>query len=44
MLHLVELIEDLGKQGIGFRSLCDGAIDTATASGELIFNNFSSRA
>ncbi|CAM4440127.1 MAG: hypothetical protein LEGION0398_MBIBDBAK_01410 [Legionellaceae bacterium] len=44
MLHLVKLIEDLGKQAIGFRSLCDGAIDTTTASGELIFNSFSSRA
>ncbi|MDF1931771.1 recombinase family protein [Legionella pneumophila] len=37
MAHLVTLVEDLGKKGIGFRSLCDGAIDTTTASGELIF-------
>lgn len=44
MVHLVSLIEDLGKKGIGFRSLCDGAIDTTTASGELIFNIFSSLA
>lgn len=44
MVHLVKLIEDLGKKGIGFRSLCDGAIDTTTASGELIFNIFSSLA
>ena len=44
MAHLVTLIEDLGKKGIGFRSLCDGAIDTTTASGELIFNIFSSLA
>ncbi|MDN5247490.1 MAG: recombinase family protein [Candidatus Cardinium sp.] len=29
---------------MGFRSLCDGAIDTTTASGELIFNIFSSLA
>ena len=43
MPHLVALVENLGKQGIGFRSLCDGAIDTTTASGELIFNIFSSR-
>lgn len=42
MPHLVSLIEELGKKGIGFRSLCDGAIDTTTASGELIFNIFSS--
>ena len=44
MPHLVQLVEDLGNQGIGFRSLCDGAIDTTTASGELIFNIFSSLA
>lgn len=44
MPHLISLIEDLGKKGIGLRSLCDGAIDTTTASGELIFNIFSSLA
>jgi DNA invertase Pin-like site-specific DNA recombinase len=44
MLHLVQLIEDLGQKGISFKSLCDGAIDTTTASGELIFNIFSSLA
>ena len=44
MAHLITLIEDLGKKGIGFRSLCDGAIDTTMASGELIFNIFSSLA
>lgn len=44
MPHLVQLVEDLGAKGIGFRSLCDGAIDTTTASGELIFNIFSSLA
>lgn len=44
MPHLVSLIEELGKKEIGFRSLCDGAIDTTTASGELIFNIFSSLA
>jgi DNA invertase Pin-like site-specific DNA recombinase len=44
IVHLVALIEDLGKKGIGFRSLCDGTIDTTTASGELIFNIFSSLA
>ncbi|NDH68224.1 MAG: recombinase family protein [Gammaproteobacteria bacterium] len=44
MPHLVALVENLGKQGIGFRSLCDGAIDTTTASGGLIFNIFSSLA
>lgn len=42
--HLVQLIEDLFQKEIGFRSLCDGAVDTTTASGELIFNIFSSLA
>lgn len=44
MIHLITLIEELGKKGIGFHSLCDGAINTTTASGELIFNIFSSLA
>ncbi|NNM58551.1 MAG: recombinase family protein [Legionellales bacterium] len=44
MSHLVNLIEELGEKGIGFRSLCDGVIDTTTASGEFIFNIFSSLA
>ena len=44
MPHLVVLIEDLFKKGIKFKSICDGAIDTTTASGELIFNIFSSLA
>lgn len=44
MKHLVSLIEDLSKKGIGFKSICDRAIDTTTASGELIFNIFSSLA
>lgn len=44
MPHLVSLIEDLRKKHIGFKSICDGAIDTTTASGELIFNIFSSLA
>ncbi|HRG64018.1 MAG TPA: recombinase family protein [Burkholderiales bacterium] len=44
MPHLVSLIEDLKIKEIGFKSICDGAIDTTTASGELIFNIFSSLA
>lgn len=44
MSHLVHLIEQLRERGIGFRSICDGAIDTATASGELVFNIFSALA
>jgi len=44
MPHLVSVVESLKEKGIGFRSICDGAIDTTTASGELIFNIFSSLA
>lgn len=44
MPHLVTLIEELRTKGIGFKSICDGAIDTTTASGDLIFNIFSSLA
>lgn len=40
--HLISLVEDLHNKGINFKSLCDGAIDTTTASGELVFNIFSS--
>lgn len=35
--HLVALLDDLGKRGIGFRSLTE-AIDTTTAGGRLLFN------
>ena len=38
MPHLVSLVEKLLGKDIGFRSLQDGAIDTTTASGELMFN------
>ena len=44
MPHLVSLVEELLGNGIGFRSLLDGAIDTTTASGELMFHIFSSLA
>ena len=44
MPYLVGLVEELLGKGIGFRSLLDGAIDTTTASGELMFNIFSSLA
>lgn len=44
MSHLIGLIEELRGRGVAFRSICDGAIDTTTASGELIFNIFSSLA
>lgn len=42
MSHLVNLVESLRQRGISFKSICDGAIDTTTASGELIFNIFCS--
>lgn len=44
MSHLVSTIENLIAQKIGFKSISDGHIDTTTASGELIFNIFSSLA
>ena len=44
MSHLVSIVTKLKEQGIGFKSLRDGAIDTTTASGELIFNIFASLA
>jgi DNA invertase Pin-like site-specific DNA recombinase len=42
--HLVTLIDELQDKGVGFRSVCDGAIDTTTPSGELIFHVFSALA
>lgn len=42
--HLVSIIKELKERGVGFRSINDGNIDTTTASGELIFNIFSSLA
>jgi DNA invertase Pin-like site-specific DNA recombinase len=42
--HLIDLVEHLRQRKIGFKSICDGAIDTTTASGELIFNVFASLA
>ncbi len=44
MAHLVSLIDTLLARGIGFRSICDGAIDTTTAAGELIFGIFAALA
>jgi predicted site-specific integrase-resolvase len=44
MTHLVIVIEALLRQQVGFRSLCDGALDTTTASGELVFHIFSALA
>ena len=44
MAHLVTWIEGLLRRQVGFRSLSDGAIDTTTASGELVFHIFSALA
>jgi DNA invertase Pin-like site-specific DNA recombinase len=38
MLHLVTVMTDLGQRQVGFRSLCDGALDTTTAT-RLIFSS-----
>jgi DNA invertase Pin-like site-specific DNA recombinase len=44
MQHLVNVVADLKGRGVGFKSLRDGAIDTTTASGELVFNIFAALA
>ncbi len=44
MRHLIDLVEELRQRDVGFKSLCDGAIDTTTASGELIFYIFTALA
>jgi DNA invertase Pin-like site-specific DNA recombinase len=44
MQHLVSAITDLKERNVGFKSLRDGAIDTTTASGELVFNIFAALA
>ena len=42
--HLVDIVEALREKCVSFKSLKDGAIDTTTASGELVFNIFASMA
>jgi DNA invertase Pin-like site-specific DNA recombinase len=42
--HLISIIKELKERGVAFRSIGDGIIDTTTASGELVFNIFSSLA
>ena len=44
MQHLVSVITELNDRGVNFRSLQDGALNTNSASGLLIFNVFSSLA
>ena len=33
--NLIDIVEQLQKRGVGFRSINDGGIDTTTASGEI---------
>lgn len=42
--HLVGIVSGFQEKGIHFKSLNDGAVDTTTASGELVFNIFASMA
>ena len=35
--HLIDLVDGLRQRKVGFRSLCDGSINTTTASGESDF-------
>ena len=44
MRHLVSIVTELKERKMGFKSLRDGAIDTTTASGELVFNIFAALA
>lgn len=37
--HLIEVVEDLSRQGVGFRSITE-SIDTTTSGGRLIFHVF----
>jgi DNA invertase Pin-like site-specific DNA recombinase len=41
---LIDLVEDLRHWKTGLKSICHGAIDTTTASGELIFHIFTALA
>ncbi len=41
---LIDIVEGLRQRGVGFKSLCDGAIDTTTASGKLVFHIFTALA
>jgi DNA invertase Pin-like site-specific DNA recombinase len=44
LAHLVQVVNGLREKGVAFKSLRDGAIDTTTASGDLVFNMFCSLA
>ena len=42
--HLLEVVGKLTEQGIGFRSVRDGAIDTTASTGKLVFHIFAALA
>src|SRR5258708_1772806 len=42
--HLIDVVEELGKRKVGFKSISDGHIDTTSASGKLIFHIFTALA
>jgi len=42
--HLLEVVGTLTEQGIGFRSVRDGAIDTTASAGKLVFHIFAALA
>lgn len=42
--HLVQVVEDLRKRGIGFRSLTNAGMNTTTPDGILMFNIFAALA
>jgi DNA invertase Pin-like site-specific DNA recombinase len=44
LAHLIQVVQELRERGVHFRSLRDGAIDTTTASGELVFHLFAALA
>ncbi len=42
--HLVQVVEDLRKRGVGFRSLTNAGLNTTTPDGILMFNIFAALA
>jgi len=42
--HLIDVVEGLRQRKVGFKSICDGSVDTTSASGKLIFHIFTALA
>lgn len=42
--HLIQMVDDLRKRGVGFRSLTNAGINTSTPDGIMMFNIFASLA